>query len=275
MSKLSDLTTKVTPVAADLLTWLDSEDSNVQTKNKNFLLSSLWSAIFGSRDSDDIWEWATNKYASTTNVNAAWATMNTDTDLSANDWFLDEDNMISDDATKVASQQSVKAYVDNFSIPDASESVKGKIELSDAAQATAWTDDLTAMTPKKVKDNYWLRWVISTTLTFTGSWTTLAVAHWLSKIPTKLRFDAGSWDNFWVYWLDWATAEQKCSFSTASAAWNRAGIFDWQIAAYNQTGSDYARRAVTSVDVTNINLTRIWTWSIWSTPIDYIITCEI
>lgn len=47
-----------------------------------------------------------------TNVNAAGATMNTDTDVSSNSWVLDEDNMASDSNTKVPTQQSVKAYVD-------------------------------------------------------------------------------------------------------------------------------------------------------------------
>jgi len=35
-----------------------------------------------------------------------------DTDVSANGWVIDEDDMVSDDATKVPTQQSVKAYVD-------------------------------------------------------------------------------------------------------------------------------------------------------------------
>jgi len=47
-----------------------------------------------------------------TNVNNAGATMNTDTTLVGNNYFLDEDAMGSDDATKVASQQSIKAYAD-------------------------------------------------------------------------------------------------------------------------------------------------------------------
>ena len=47
-----------------------------------------------------------------TNVNAAGATMNTDTDISSNSWFIDEDDMVSNLATKAPSQQSVKAYVD-------------------------------------------------------------------------------------------------------------------------------------------------------------------
>jgi hypothetical protein len=50
-----------------------------------------------------------------TNVAAAGATMDADTSLVGNGYFLDEDNMASDDATKVPSQQSVKAYVDNNS----------------------------------------------------------------------------------------------------------------------------------------------------------------
>lgn len=47
-----------------------------------------------------------------TTVNAAGATMNTDTDVSGNDWVIDEDNLVSNLATKVPTQQSVKAYVD-------------------------------------------------------------------------------------------------------------------------------------------------------------------
>lgn len=48
-----------------------------------------------------------------TTVNAAGATMNADTDVSGTSWVLDEDNMVSNSATKVPTQQSVKAYVDS------------------------------------------------------------------------------------------------------------------------------------------------------------------
>jgi hypothetical protein len=47
-----------------------------------------------------------------TNVNAAGAVMNTDTSTSSMDFVIDEDNMSSNSATKVPTQQSVKAYVD-------------------------------------------------------------------------------------------------------------------------------------------------------------------
>jgi len=39
------------------------------------------------------------------------------TDLSSYGWFLDEDTLVSDDDTKVPSQQSVKAYVDGYDWP--------------------------------------------------------------------------------------------------------------------------------------------------------------
>lgn len=39
-------------------------------------------------------------------------TLNTDADISARSWVVDEDNMASNLDTKVPTQQSVKAYVD-------------------------------------------------------------------------------------------------------------------------------------------------------------------
>ena len=47
-----------------------------------------------------------------TNVDAAGAVMNSDTTTAAMSFVVDEDNMASDSATKVPTQQSVKAYVD-------------------------------------------------------------------------------------------------------------------------------------------------------------------
>lgn len=48
-------------------------------------------------------------------VGAGDVTLNTDTDLTGNSWFLDEDDMVSDDPTKVASQQSIKSFIDSVS----------------------------------------------------------------------------------------------------------------------------------------------------------------
>lgn len=46
------------------------------------------------------------------NVNAAGATMNTDSDVSGNTWVLNESTFTSNSATKVATQASIKTYVD-------------------------------------------------------------------------------------------------------------------------------------------------------------------
>lgn len=50
-----------------------------------------------------------------TNVNAAGAVMNTDTSTAPMDFVIDEDDLDSNSNTKVPTQQSVKAYVDNVS----------------------------------------------------------------------------------------------------------------------------------------------------------------
>lgn len=63
-----------------------------------------------------------------TNVDAAGATMNTDTDVSSNSWVLDEDDMSSDSATKLPTQQSVKAYVD------------GETSWTNATYENSWVD---------------------------------------------------------------------------------------------------------------------------------------
>jgi hypothetical protein len=58
-----------------------------------------------------------------TNVAAAGATMDSDASLAGNSYFLDEDNMASDSATKVASQQSIKAYVDGLNFVASGETI--------------------------------------------------------------------------------------------------------------------------------------------------------
>jgi hypothetical protein len=69
-------------------------------------------------------------------IQAAGGTANSDTDLSSGvSWFLDEDNMASDDDTKVASQQSVKAYVDT--------KVAGTLVYKGGYDANTNTPDLT------------------------------------------------------------------------------------------------------------------------------------
>ncbi len=96
-----------------------------------------------------------------TNVDAAGATMNTDTSLTGNGYFLDEDNLISDDATKVASQQSIKKYVDD--------KVVSSVEYKGSYDAATNTPNLDAASPIATSkgDMY--------TVTVAGTFFTIAV----------------------------------------------------------------------------------------------------
>lgn len=73
-----------------------------------------------------------------TNVDAAGAVMNSDTSTASMSFVIDEDNMASDSATKVPTQQSTKAYAD------------GKV--SDAAYGAGWNGDTTAPSKNAVYD---------------------------------------------------------------------------------------------------------------------------
>jgi hypothetical protein len=141
VSKMQAATAKTTPVNTDALTILDSADSN---NLKRLTVANLWANRYANdarainldqfAEPDD----NTNLDATTlrhglmskadkikldgiepladvtdaANVAAAGATMNTDTNVSANAWVIAENNMASNSATRVPTQQSVKSYVD-------------------------------------------------------------------------------------------------------------------------------------------------------------------
>lgn len=94
------------------------------------------------------------------NVDAAGATMNTDTDVSGNSWIVDEDDMVSDLATKVPTQQSVKAYVDG--------SVVGLYDYQGGYDASTNTPDLDAAPSGILKSDVY-------TVTVAGNFFTEAV----------------------------------------------------------------------------------------------------
>lgn len=185
----TDYSDKATPVSWDKLFGYDS----VWIANVNITVWSLATASFTASDTDDLSEWSTNKYASTTNVNAAWATMNADTTMVGNSYFLDEDTLSSDDATKVASQQSIKAYVDNkwidinwlteeSWITDGDELVyyngasNVKVDFTDLSSAIGTTVNEIS--------------ILQTTRLFSwGTWT-VNVAHGMSSTPSYIEIHA-------------------------------------------------------------------------------------
>jgi hypothetical protein len=81
-----------------------------------------------------------------TNVNAAGAVMNSDTTTAAMNFVIDEDTMVSDSATKVPTQQSVKAYVDA--------QVVGGMTYQGEYNAATNTPDLESGTGVLVGDTY-------------------------------------------------------------------------------------------------------------------------
>lgn len=73
------------------------------TTNAGVMSAALWDKLDGIEALADVTD--------ATNVDAAGATMNSDTSLAGNGYFLDDDTMAANDATKVVSQQSLVAYV--------------------------------------------------------------------------------------------------------------------------------------------------------------------
>ena len=89
-----------------------------------------------------------------TNLGTA-ITLNADTDVSGNGWVIDEDTMVSDDDTKVPTQQSVKAYVDAKTL--------GANIYQGGYNAATNTPDLDS-SPSGVKKGHY--WVVSAAGTF-------------------------------------------------------------------------------------------------------------
>ncbi len=89
-----------------------------------------------------------------TNVSAAGATMNSDGDVSGNSWVLAEDDLISNSASKVPTQRSVKTYIDDAVVsgaPDATLSTKGKIRLAGDIGGTADVPTIPALSNRVIK----------------------------------------------------------------------------------------------------------------------------
>lgn len=84
---------------------LDSDDIDDSGHTHKFTTAAEITKLAGIEALADVTDAA--------NVNAAGAVMNTDTTTAAMDFVIDEDSMASNLATKVPTQQSVKAYVDS------------------------------------------------------------------------------------------------------------------------------------------------------------------
>lgn len=175
-----------------------------------------------------------------TNVDAAGATMNTDTDVSSNSWVIDEDTMASDLATKVPTQQSVKAYVDSVVI--------GGMVYRGAYNASTNTPDLdTSPSGVVTGDTY--------TVTVAGTFFTTAV-----EVGDVLIAEA----NDATTEAEWTIVNRNIDQASQTVA----GIVELATSAETNTGTD-ATRAVTpdglddwegSTQVTTLGTIGTGTW---------------
>lgn len=216
---------KTTLVDWDKTMWYDSEG----VWNKNFSLLSVFNYIIGkittsnvnewtnlyytdarfdtrlwTKTTDNLTEWTTNKYASTTNVDAAWAVMNTDTSTASMNFVIDEDDMSSNSATKVPTQQSVKAYTDS-KLP--------KVLYSENIWSTVDDTDYTITHNLWVTEadvEAWKYWIMLTWTDSTGYSVMMIQQFWNSYLPYKNYF----WTTASVSDVPWTTNSFKIRYNT-------------------------------------------------------------
>jgi hypothetical protein len=119
----------------------------------------------------------------------------TDTDLSGKSYFLDEDDMSSDDAIKVASQQSVKAYVDAQNI-SANGAIKAWVNFNGNTGAIRTQYNVSSVTRNGVGDytiNFTNNFAASTSIIPSG-WVAdgTAAAGFVCNEDTSSPFAVGS-----------------------------------------------------------------------------------
>lgn len=122
---------------------VDPDDLDDSSTTHKFISATELAKLTGIETGADVTDAA--------NVDAAGATMNADTNVAGNDWVLDEDNFVSNSDTKVPTQQSVKAYVDDAmasGAPDATASTKGKVRLAGDLSGTADVPTVPALNNK-------------------------------------------------------------------------------------------------------------------------------
>ena len=159
-----------------------------------------------------------------TNVDAAGATMNTDTDVSGTSWVLDEDDLVSDSATQLATQQSIKAYVDNITFP--------LVDEDDLVSDSATTSPSQQSVKAYVDTNLALTTLNADTDVSSNSWVLdedTLVSDSATKVPTQQSVKA---------YVDSSTlADSGWLDLTYSGTWETDGTYAFEDSRYRKVGN--------------------------------------
>ena len=105
--------TDTTAAASDAIPFFDASDSNNPKRASALSIArTLDAASTSTAGKVELATTAETQTGTATGLAVTPDGLNDMTDVSGKSWVLDEDNMASDDATKLATQQSIKAYVD-------------------------------------------------------------------------------------------------------------------------------------------------------------------
>ena len=270
---LGDIATnsaKVTNVSTDLsegtstTTTVDVNSSDgtnatlaaASTSRAGLMTKANWDKLDGIEALADVTD--------STNVDAAGATMNADTDVSSNSWVLDEDNMSTDSNTKLATQQSIKKYVDD----EVASAITSEMSFKGDYNASTNSPDLdTSPIATAVGDTY----VVSVAGTFFSTAleigdqimakqaTATAEAHWsiiqanLTPSTIKTQYESNSDTNALTdaYVTLLGNTSNTNSGDEAAASDTVAGVIELATVAETDTGTA-TDRAVTPAGLVNI-----------------------
>jgi len=200
--------------------------------------------------------------------------MNTDTSLVWNAYFLDDDTMSADDATKVASQQSIKAYIDSR--------VTDINWLTEDSAITDGDELIYYNWASNVKVDYTnlsanIRWDIATpailqsTRSVSAASGTVSLAHWLWVTPKSVQITCTdtAWSDVFTVISNWFSngTANMCTYVNqttwpALVNWNDASnAINYRLW---DAGGNYLQTATVSLDATNVDL--VWTLTTTSTP---------
>jgi len=205
MTKISEAINKTSPVANDVVPILDSEATDNNKKNKKTTFGSLWSAIFGSRTSDDIPEWTNSLYATEANLNDSATIQALQNNKADKTNVLELDNTTAYTPTATY-HPATKEYVDTRSLPDATTTQKGVAELATTSETHNKSVSDKIVTPNNlIWNTWWFKvsgvsavwieggWYVTTWNYVTISTQTIATLHWQCTHP-QFIFSVDWWN---------------------------------------------------------------------------------